>query len=55
MALPNCVNHHRYRVIRDTDKASIFFYTVIDLIALGAHDGRTRGPDKGKAASFQGC
>ena len=39
---------HRYRVTRDTDKASIFFYTIIDLIALGAHDGGTGGPDEGR-------
>jgi hypothetical protein len=30
-----------------TDKASILYYTVIDLIALGAHDGGTEGPDEG--------
>jgi len=34
--------------MRVTDKASISYYTVIDLIALGAHDGGTGGPDEGR-------
>ena len=33
--------------MRVTDKASILYYTVIDLILLGAHDGGTGRPDEG--------
>jgi hypothetical protein len=34
--------------MRGTYKRSIFYYTVIDLILLGAHDGGTCGPDEGR-------
>ena len=50
-APPNCVNHHRNRVMPVTYKTSIFDYTVIDLIALGEHDG---GPgDQTRAGSME--
>jgi hypothetical protein len=52
MALANCINHHRNRVMHVTDKASILYYTVIDLILLGAHDGGTGEPDQGRQRTF---
>ena len=42
--MPNFDNYHRNRVMRVTYKTSILYYTVIDLILLGAHDGGTCGP-----------